>query len=51
MQVDTHGACRLDGDEHHLGLALRTGGAAPNCSEWNDRRQVLRLGHDDASLE
>jgi hypothetical protein len=49
MQVDAHGACRLDGDEHHLGLALRTSGA-PNCSEWNDGRQVLRLGHD-ASLE
>jgi hypothetical protein len=50
MQVDAHGACRLDGDEHHLGLALRTGGA-PNCSERNDGRQDLRLGHDDASLE
>ena len=50
MQVDAHGACRLDGDEHHLGLALWTGGAAPNCRKWNDRRQVLRLGHD-ASLE
>ena len=49
MQVDAHGACRLGGDEHHLGLALRTGGT-PNCSEWNDGRQVLRLGHD-ASLE
>jgi hypothetical protein len=43
MQVDAHGACWLDGDEHHLGLALRTGGA-PNCSERNDGRQHLRLG-------
>ena len=50
VQVDAPGACRLDADEHHLGLALRTGGA-PNCSEWNDGRQDLRLGHDDASLE
>jgi hypothetical protein len=49
MQVDASGACWLDADEHHLGLALRTGGA-PNCSEWNDGRQALRLGHD-ASLE
>ena len=49
MQVDAPGECRLDGDEHHLGLALRTGGA-PNCSEWNNGRQALRLGHD-ASLE
>jgi hypothetical protein len=48
MQVDA-GACYLDADEHHRGLALRTGGAA-NCSEWNDGRQALRLGHD-ASLE
>ena len=49
MQVDAPGACWLDTDEHHRGLALRTGGA-PNCSEWNDGRQTLRLGHD-ASLE
>jgi len=49
MQVDGPGACRLDADEHHLGLALRTG-EAPNCGEWNDGRQGLRLGHD-ASLE
>ena len=48
MQVDTSGACWLDADEHHLGLALRTGGAF-NCSEWNDGRQALRLGHN-ASL-
>jgi hypothetical protein len=32
MQVDTSGACWLDADEHHLSLALRTGGA-PNCIE------------------
>ena len=49
MQVDASGACWLDADEHHLGVALWTGGA-PNCSEWNDGRQALRLGHD-ASLE
>ena len=50
MQVDAPGACWLDANEHHPGLALWTGGAAPNCRKWNDRRQVLRLGHD-ASLE
>jgi hypothetical protein len=49
MQVDAPGACWLDADEHHMGLALRTGGAL-DCSEWNDGRQALRLGHD-ASLE
>jgi hypothetical protein len=49
MQVDAPGARWLDADEHHLGLALRTGGAL-NCNEWNDGRQALRLGHD-ASLE
>ena len=37
MQIDVQGACRLDADEHHLGLAPRTG-RAPNCSEWNDGR-------------
>ena len=49
MQVDAPDACWLDADEHDRGLALRTGGA-PNCNEWNDGRQALRLGHD-ASLE
>ena len=49
LQVDAPGACWLDANEHHLGLALRTGGAL-NCSEWNNGRQALRLGHD-ASLE
>ena len=49
LQVDAPGACWLDADEHHRGLALRTGGAL-NCSEWNDGQQALRLGHD-ASLE
>ena len=44
VQVDASGACWLDADEHHLGLALRTGGAL-NCSEWNDGRQALSLGH------
>ena len=48
VQVDA-GACQLDTDEHHRGLALRTSGAL-NCNEWNDGRQALRLGHD-ASLE
>ena len=48
MQVDTSGACWLDADEHHLGLAPGTGGAF-NCSEWNDGRDALRLGHN-ASL-
>jgi hypothetical protein len=32
MQVDTSGASWLDADEHHLSLALRTGGAS-NCIE------------------
>ena len=45
MQVDALGACWLDADEHHLGLAPRTSRAL-NCSEWNDGRQALRLGHD-----
>jgi hypothetical protein len=49
MQVDAQGACWLDADEHHMGLALRTSGPL-NCSEWKDGRQALRLGHD-ASLE
>jgi hypothetical protein len=44
MQVNATGGCWLDADEHHLGLALRTGGAF-NCGEWNDGRLVLRLGH------
>ena len=38
LQVDAPGACWLDANEHHLGLALRTGGAL-NCSEWNDGRR------------
>jgi hypothetical protein len=49
MQVVAR-ACQLDTDEHHRGLAHRTGGAAANWSEWKDGRQALRLGHD-ASLE
>src|ERR1700732_3772597 len=49
MQAHVQGACRLDADEHHLGLAPRTGGTL-NCSEFNDGRQGLRLWHD-ASLE
>ena len=35
MQIDAPGACRLNADEHHLGLAPRTGRAL-NCGEWND---------------
>jgi hypothetical protein len=35
MQVNAQGACWLDADEHHLGLAPRTGRAL-NCGEWND---------------
>jgi hypothetical protein len=49
MQVVAR-ARQLDTDEHHRGLAHRTGGAATNWSEWKDGRQALRLGHD-ASLE
>ena len=45
MQVDAPGAGWLDADEHHLGLALRTGGAL-KCNRWNGGRQALRLGHD-----
>src|SRR5437879_8640039 len=48
VQVDARTG-RLDTDEHHRGLALRTGGPA-NCSESKDGRQALRLRHD-ASLE
>jgi hypothetical protein len=48
VQVDAW-ACRLDAGEHHLGLALRTGGALKG-NRWNGGRQALRLGHD-ASLE
>jgi hypothetical protein len=48
VQVDARAYWR-DAGEPHRGPALRTGGAL-NCSEWNDGRQGLRLGHD-ASLE
>ena len=44
MQVDALGTCWLDADEHHLGLAPRTGGAL-KWSRKNGGRQVLRLGH------
>jgi hypothetical protein len=44
VQVDTRAYWR-DAGEPHRGPALRTGGAL-NCSEWNDGRQGLRLGHD-----
>jgi hypothetical protein len=37
MQVDDPGACWLDADKHHRGLALRASGAL-NCGEWNDGR-------------
>src|SRR5262245_54077164 len=45
MQVEDPGACWLDADKHHRGRALRTSGAL-NCSEWNDGRDALRLGHE-----
>ena len=45
MQVDDTGAYRLDADEHHLGLAPRTGGAL-KCNRWNGGRQALRYRHD-----
>jgi hypothetical protein len=48
VQVDARAYWR-DTGEPHRGLAPRTG-RAPNCSEWNDGRQGLRLGHD-ASLD
>ena len=48
MQIDTR-LCRLDAGQHHRRLAPRTGWTL-NCSEWNDGRRGLRLGHD-ASLE
>ena len=48
IQVDAR-ASWFGAGEHHLGLALRTGGAL-NWNGWNDGRQALRLGHD-ASLE
>jgi hypothetical protein len=44
MQVDAR-ACWLDAGEHHIGLALRTGGA-PKRNRWNGGRQTLRLVHD-----
>jgi hypothetical protein len=43
MQVNAR-AYRLDADEHHLGLAPRTGGALKS-SRWNGGRQTLGLGH------
>jgi hypothetical protein len=49
VQVDALGACWLDANEHHRGLAFRTGRAL-NCSEWNDERLAFSLGHN-ASLE
>src|SRR5258705_2878014 len=48
IQVDAR-ASWFGAGEHHLGLALRTGGAL-NWNGWNDGRQASRLGHD-ASLE
>ena len=44
MQVDVPGGVWLDADEHHRGVALRTGGAL-KWSRKNGGRQVLRLGH------
>ena len=42
-------ACWLDADEHHVGLAPRTGGALKR-SRWNDGRLAFGLGHG-ASLK
>ena len=47
MHVDAR-AYWLDADEHHRGLAPRTGRAL-KWSRWNGGRQALRLGHS-ASL-
>jgi hypothetical protein len=44
MQVDVPGGVWLDADEHHRGVALRTGRAL-KWSRKNGGRQVLRLGH------
>jgi len=49
MQIDAW-ACWLDAGEHHLGLALRTGGA-PKCYRRNGGRRALRLGHMTLPLE
>src|SRR3979411_3217204 len=38
LQVDAPGPCWLDANEHHLGLALRTGGGRTR-SESNGRKQ------------
>ena len=48
VQIDAW-ACWLDAGEHHLSLAVRTGGA-PKRNEWDSGRWALRLVHD-ASLE
>ena len=44
MQVEVPGGVWLDADEHHRGVALRTGGAL-KWGRKNGGRQVLRLGH------
>jgi len=44
MQIDAW-ACWLDAGEHHLGLALRTGGA-PKCYR---RKTSVEIGAYDAS--
>jgi hypothetical protein len=43
MQVHARSR-RLNADQHHLGFALRTGGALKR-SRWNGGRQALGLGH------
>ena len=48
VEVDAR-VCWLATDEHHRGLAVRTGGAL-NCNGWNDGR-ALGLGHDVFPLE
>jgi hypothetical protein len=47
MQVDAPGPCWLDADEHHLGLALRTGGAV--CTDnLNAGVAVMKSAQDGA---
>lgn len=43
MQVDARSR-RLNADQHHLGFALRAGGALKR-SRWNGARRALGFGH------
>src|SRR5713101_7197254 len=47
MQVDAHGACRLDGDEHHLGLALRNAERLRRCPFFRGISEVPFQGRQD----